>query len=422
MAKVFIEQDTLTAIGNAIREKEGTTELIPVTDMSTRISTMQTGSDPVIEALEITNNGTYTATNCDGYSPITVNVPQDGSPPEEAFHITGDCSYRFAYGGWSWFIDTYGNKVTTSGITNAPYMFSQNAYIEKIPFVVNMSGSQLGSMFVGCRSLKQAPRIRGTLNMGVNLDLGNLFGQCECISDLEDTFEPEVFDDFSSIKLTSAYSVPKVQAMFSSCRCLRRLPSWWYKFKINEASTAFPAGSYSLYSNMLYGCNTLDEAKNIPAWRCQGTQTSNMFSSTFSSVGRLKGITFETNNGQPVEAKWKSQIIELQSYVGYSGYALTSYGFTADTEVKDDATYQALKNDPDWWTTKIEYSRYNHDSAVETINSLPDTSAYLASAGGTNTIKFKGQSGSATDGGAISTLTAEEIAVATAKGWTVTLS
>ena len=64
----------------------------------------------------------------------------------------------------------------------------------------------------------------------------------------------------------------------------------------------------------------------------------------------------------------------------------------------------------------MSYSRYNHDSAVETINSLPDTSAY-----GTNTIKFKGSAGSATDGGAINTLTEEEIAVATAKGWTVSL-
>ena len=37
------------------------------------------------------------------------------------------------------------------------------------------------------------------------------------------------------------------------------------------------------------------------------------------------------------------------------------------------------------------------------------------------TIKFRGEAGSATDGGAINTLTEEEIAVATAKGWTVTL-
>ena len=80
-----------------------------------------------------------------------------------------------------------------------------------------------------------------------------------------------------------------------------------------------------------------------------------------------------------------------------------------------------LKNDPDWFTCNVAYSRYNHDSAVATINSLPDTSAYLATAGGTNTIKFKGAAGEKTDGGAINTLTAEEIAVAAAKGWTVTL-
>ena len=69
----------------------------------------------------------------------------------------------------------------------------------------------------------------------------------------------------------------------------------------------------------------------------------------------------------------------------------------------------------------INYSRYNHDSAVRTINSLPDTSAYLTANGGTNTIIFKGASGASTDGGAINTLTEEEIAVATAKGWTVSL-
>ena len=96
-------------------------------------------------------------------------------------------------------------------------------------------------------------------------------------------------------------------------------------------------------------------------------------------------------------------------------------GITLDKQIKDASTYEALKNDPDYWTLDLHYSRYNHDSAVATINSLPDTSAYLASAGGTNTIKFKKDSGKLTDGGAINTLTEQEIAVATAKGWTVSL-
>ena len=122
---------------------------------------------------------------------------------------------------------------------------------------------------------------------------------------------------------------------------------------------------------------------------------------------------------------WKNQAIDLGYYVGYTDNSnkitANNSGITSSKEVTNATTYQTLKNNPDWFTTNVAYSRYNHDSAVRTINSLPDTSAYLATAGGTNTIKFTGAAGSKTDGGAINTLTAEEIAVATAKGWTVTL-
>ena len=156
--------------------------------------------------------------------------------------------------------------------------------------------------------------------------------------------------------------------------------------------------------------------------------TSNMFYDTFSSGYRLKDVIFATqDDGTPYTVNWKSQTIDLGvDYIGYAydNSTILNYnsGITADKEVIDNTTYQALKNDPDWWTKNVAYSRYNHNSAVNTINSLPDTSAFLATKGGTNTIKFKGAAGSATDGGAINTLTAEEIAVATAKGWTVSLS
>ena len=69
----------------------------------------------------------------------------------------------------------------------------------------------------------------------------------------------------------------------------------------------------------------------------------------------------------------------------------------------------------------MNYSRYNHDSAVETINSLPDTSAVSDPSAPTNKIYFTGAAGTNTDGGAISNLTAEEIAVATNKGWQVVI-
>lgn len=43
MAKVFIEETTLTSIADAIRDKEGTTELVPVNDMGTRIIALPQG-------------------------------------------------------------------------------------------------------------------------------------------------------------------------------------------------------------------------------------------------------------------------------------------------------------------------------------------------------------------------------------------
>lgn len=43
MSKLFIEDTTLTAIGNAIRTKEGTTEPIPTVDMAERIANLPSG-------------------------------------------------------------------------------------------------------------------------------------------------------------------------------------------------------------------------------------------------------------------------------------------------------------------------------------------------------------------------------------------
>lgn len=430
MAKVFIEETTLTAIGDAIRGKTGKTELIDPANMSTEIAGIEAGTaKPRLLDYEFTENGVYNIkgseyeADYDGFGVVTVNCPP--APTDYELQITGDCAYRFANGGWDWFINKYGDKITTASITNASNMFF-GSKVEAIPFQINISNCEgLDRLFSGCTNLKTCPKVRGTIKWSTSTTLYSLMSAAS--RDLEDLFTPEMIEGFSTVKVTSAYSAPKARGLLESNSSLRRIPSWWYKFRLNEESTAFPNAFNGFYYGAMMYAHALDEAPNIPVWRCQGAQTSNMLSDSFKDCNRLKSITFETNaDGSPIETKWKSQIIDLAIRVGYTEYSgyITAYnsGITADKEVKDDATYQALKNDPDWFTTKVAYSRYNHDSAVETINSLPDTSAYLATAGGTNTIKFEGAAGSATDGGAINTLTAEEIAVATAKGWTVTLS
>lgn len=413
--------DKLTAIGNGFRESRGTTTKYTLDEMAVLASEPIGGGGGNIVELEITSNGTYTAPEgVDGYSPIVVSVPQDGTPTAQELVVTGNCSYRFANSGWDWVVNKYGAMMTTKEISNITYMF-QSSNLETIPFEIVMSTASvaqpcsLNRVFNNCKALTAIPKIT---NARIE-DMPYAFAGMNSIRYFPNDFD-EWFDWGYLDNITSAYSGTQAN-LFESCYSLRSVP-----IKLLKHGNPNLSYSYVYFYSGFSACRALDELVGLPIPYINATWTSNAFKSTFNNCSRLKNLTFETNDdGTPKVMKWKSQTIDLSQYVGYvySSHQVTDFnsGITADKEVTDDATYQALKNDPDWFTTNLAYSRYNHDSAVATINSLPDTSAYLASASGTNTIKFKGASGSATDGGAINTITEEEIAVATAKGWTVTL-
>lgn len=76
MANVLIEQDTMADIADAIRGKNGSVSTYTPAQMITAIANIPTGGgSPNIQALSVTANGTYTATDdVDGYSPVTVSV------------------------------------------------------------------------------------------------------------------------------------------------------------------------------------------------------------------------------------------------------------------------------------------------------------------------------------------------------------
>ena len=378
--------EKMTAIADAIREKTGDSEKLNLDGMALAIKNIEVGSGGV-------------------------------DLPEEAFNITGECAYRFAYGGWDWYIREFGKKIKTVDITNTDNMF-YSSQLEDIPFEINFkqstSTSRMNYMFYKAQKLKSIPRINGKPKP---YEFSNVFGECYNIR-----YFPEDIDewfDWSSIENQTSSYTGNMANIFSLCSSLRKMP-----IKIFSHANKKLYYGYSFFTGMCNSCYALDELVGLPIPYTEAF-TSNAFSNTLMRANRLKRLTFDTPDGQPYVMKWKAQTLDVSYEVGYTSAStlILNYnsGITADKEVIDDATYQALKDDADWFTKKIEYSRYNHDSAVETINSLPDTSAYLATAGGTNTIKFKGASGSKTDGGAISTLTQEEIAVATAKGWTVSL-
>lgn len=75
MSKVFIEEETLIGIGNAIREKSGTTDLIATTDMATAISNLATGGGeteipPIYYTCRARYNDQIYAVPTSGYSQL----------------------------------------------------------------------------------------------------------------------------------------------------------------------------------------------------------------------------------------------------------------------------------------------------------------------------------------------------------------
>lgn len=390
MSKYVIDSTTLVAIGDAVREKEGTTAPIAVNQLATRISAIETGG----------GEGGYEI-------------------PENAFKLTGDCSYKFAYNSWNWFIETHGKKITSSNMTTASYMFYESDLLEDLSsLTLTFNKSQVNStMYMFSYSgVQKLPKID---NLRVYAQR-NMFESNKCLRDIPQDF-CDTWDWSYLNNTTSAYDGSK-QYMFQNCSALRSYPN-------ALLANGNPQAGYSSsqYYYCFNNCYSLDEVVDFPYPHYKAKWTSNAFNGTFAQCSRLKNLTFALQeDGTPYQMNWKSQNITLSGGVGYANgsspkseitRASKYTGITADKEVTDDASYQALKDNPDWWTSKIEYSRYNHDSAVATINTLPDTTI----SGGTNTIQFDGAAGSLTDGGAINTLTEAEIAVATAKGWTVTL-
>ena len=331
------------------------------------------------------------------------------APTVSELTIGGNLSNWDNYGAWDWFITKYGDQITVDSNNKIISLYGAFQYskLEEIPiiFECNMTkDNSISYMFNGATKLKTLPTITGVVR-GMTT---HTFSDCNNLSQIPASF----FTDYT-------YTTGYFYGMCSNCYCLRSIDTTF----MEQFTTLYTASLYAnTFAYAFKNCEQLDEL-NLPIRDTTTEITVNMFYGTFDNMYRIKKLTFDAPN--PV--KWKNQVIDLSKYFGYSdnnrpphlkedGYNTT---ITAD-KIMTPSNMTSLIGDPDAYPTAVNTSRYKHSSAVETLNSLPDTSAYLASSGGTNTIKIRknlgGLSGSST-----SDLTAEEIAVATAKGWTVSL-
>lgn len=385
MPNVLVNDDSLKAIGNAIREKNGETTTYKPAEMAAAITAISGGSGGYI-------------------------------PTDDDLTFSENIANLFVNNRWNWLLNNYGDKITTQNLGTLSGTFQGSSKLEEIKFSLNLKPSQscsLLSAFSGCNNLKKLPIITGVIG-----DTQNMCAYCYNLQEIPNEWNAI---NFTQLHTQTSYLYSRIGDTFKSCYSLRKIPSDFLKQLYNNVNN----NKYGYTGWMFSQCYCLDEIIGLRMGA--NINTNNMFVNNFLSTSRLKKLLFDTENGSPRIEQWKNQVIDLTTsgYLDNSSNASKKYilqynsGITADKEITDDTSYSLLKNDNDCFTCNVAYSRYNKISAVETINSLPDTSAYLATAGGTNTIKFKGAAGSATDGGAINTMTEEEIAVATAKGWTV---
>jgi hypothetical protein len=378
MAQVIIDDTNLKNIADAIRFKTGATQTYKPNQMASAIKNMTVGEQVI--------------------------------PPDALSNSSAP--YKYCDNNWNWFIEEFGPLIEYQ--TLEPYLFFGSSSLNVIPFKLETNW-EMHFGLANCRSLNELPEIIPKF-LYTECYLNNIFSGCINIREIPYNFfgaDAEA-NDWEKERPAKNYEGAR-NALFYNCYSLRALPD------LAPAINIEPDPTKSLYYQMCNNCYALDEIVNLPVSKAQFTE--NAFGNSFTGCHRIKNMTFETDNGVAKTANWANQAISLSTYIGYTVYTtnLTQYNAGVSGVVDDDADYSKYKDTANWYASRVEYSRYNKTSAVNTINSLPDTSAFLATNGGTNSISFKGTSGKYTDGGAIDTMTEEQIAVATAKGWTVAI-
>lgn len=370
----------LTAIADAIREKGGTTDLLTLDAMPAAIAALEVGGGG-IEPPVISGNASGLFKYLDSTSTSTYSQP---------------------IAQWYYDNKSLWNSTKTANITNAADMFCNCEELEEIPFDINIGEtcSTCNGMFNNCRVMKRIPVVNGLRG-----DCGELFYSMWKLEEIGEEDLPNMADG-------TIYG----KKIFYRCERLRKVSPQVLK----ALGTDTMSFSNSVLNGLFQNCYALDEALNLPVRNAE-IKGTNQFENTFLNCWHIKDITFATKiNGSPKEVIWDTQTIDLTM----CGYGSGGAYLNSTKEIKDDATYEQYYNDPDAWSSKANYSRYDKASALRTIASLPIV--YRETIGGNLAgsciVKFNSAAGSSTIGGSIGSMTEEEIAVATAKGWTISLS
>lgn len=427
MANVIINDTNLTNIANAIREKNGTTNSYKPSEMANAIAAIEAGG-----------GGGYEPTDAE----LTFN-----------YIGYGDDSSPFTRGNSVWILNTYKDRITfteTSGMSVLFPYFTAEKFEANIKLDSKTTYGPLMAIFKESDKLKEITgSIVSTSSSYLNvIGIQQMFYNCKNLRVINDNFIDTTKFKWENMSVSGKRHCTFYA--FHSCYSLREVPKFFYDLMAANADGGriqtcrqYPTYVYSGIFKDCYALNKIDGLFVTEQTTDGSAITVNLYDTAFDNCHNLSKLTFQTNaDGTPMTARWTNQVIDLTKYVGYTlGGNLYNYnsGITVNNQIPNTTSDMFLKYlwlNPNMDAEKLnnrhsieaDSAKYGRTEAVETINSLPDTSA----AGGNNTIKFKGAQGKYTDwmrartndstyDSSISTLTDAEIAVAAAKGWTVSL-
>ena len=347
---------------------------------------------------------------------LITGTMESGGINEEDLKFSGNLSNFGQYGRLDNLIEHNFDKIklgwvendgTKHGVSSLEYGFSESSLSRFPPITIYGQGATLKGAFSHCKNLTELPIFITTPYSGAIGILSSLFSRCYSITQIPSGY-------LSNQAISADKHSDTFNSMFENC----------FRLEVMNDGSFLQYGRG--YSYMFENCCSLRKLEGIVLSNSIFTATDNKFYYTFDNCAMLSSLIFTTSG----EYQIHSQKIDLTT-CGYSTdtngkYKDGTYTFQLpyDKKVFDETSYQRLKNTEDYWTNQVAYSKYDRQSAIATINSLPDTKTYIDSQAlpAKNIIKFKKGAGSAKgDLYNMSNLTDEEKGVAFDKGWTVEL-
>jgi hypothetical protein len=280
--------------------------------------------------------------------------------------------------------------LNTANGTNFSSMFNICSSLQTIPLLNTANGTNFSNMFNICQSLQTIPLI----NTANGTNFTSMFGSCSSLqtipllSTANGTTFTNMFSSCSSLQtipLLNTANGTNFSSMFGSCSSLQTIPL------INTANG-------TTFNSMFNSCSSL---QTIPLLN---TANGTNFNSMFSSCQSLQTIPLiNTANGTTFTSMFGScQSLRTIPALSVNGVTLTgNWGTGIFTSC---VSLQKCSLTPIKFTTSFSNCFLGKDELVEIFNNLITTTG--------QTITITGNKGA-------SLLSAEERAIATGKGWTI---